>query len=87
MLFIFRMVKDIQLINTFHGVQFVVIPSEIYSCDLGYEYDKQALRYIGDGKANESQTGSEPATNPSFWRQMCYGLTVIYAMPRLLVGH
>ncbi len=33
----------------FSGVQFVVIPSEQYSCDLWSEYGKQALRYIGDG--------------------------------------
>ncbi len=36
-------------IYIFRGVQFVVIPSEQYSCDLWSEYDKQAIRYIGDG--------------------------------------
>ena len=29
---------------------FVVIPSEQYSRELCSEYDKQALRYIGDGR-------------------------------------
>ncbi len=34
-LFIFQIVTDIQQINTiFRGVQFVIIPSELYSCDL-----------------------------------------------------
>ncbi len=33
----------------FNGLQFVVIASKLYSCDLWSEYDKQASRYIGDG--------------------------------------